>query len=268
MVKKLFFLGLLLVIILVVGCVKEKVVSSKEAGKASIEEKQSKHETEQEQAIEEGEGITKEEVKKEESEEEIPEEVEEERIVKEEEIKSEEKVIEQEELENVTISEEIQNIFERSKTRIKSYFYQYISPSGKQYYIYVKGSRIVINPIPTPNKIYLDKEKKKAEEYCVIYSKCMRHFGKIADLDYDEAYIETPIDWLEKITEARKLNEEIYNGRRSWKLETNIGVVIIDTHYGFIYKIKQDDKVYSFINVAFNTEKDCDVTVPEYLSSD
>jgi len=198
--------------------------------------------------------------------EEIPEEVEEEQPEEPGEIEEEEQP-EQEEVE-LSEEEQIQQIFGYAKTKIKSYSYKYKGPSGKQYTIYVKGNKIRIGTLSDDYKIYLDTEKKTAEEWCISYTKCGREWGKIADLDYYDAYIETPIDWLPKITEAKKIDEGVYYGKDSWKLDTNIGVVMIDSNFGFIYGIEQEDKMYTFTDASINTVKDSDVNVPEYLLED
>ena len=185
-----------------------------------------------------------------------------------------EKIEEQEEViplvqEKPELSEEeqIQQISGYSKTKIHSYYYTYKDPSGRQYKIYVKGNKMRIGYLSSENKIYIDTGKKTAEEWCISYTKCGRQTGKIADLDYYDAYIDTPIDWLPKITEAKKIDDGVYYGKQAWDLNTNIGEVIIDSNFGFIYSIKQKDKEYSFRDASFNTVQDSDVNVPEYLLS-
>jgi len=64
---------------------------------------------------------------------------------------------------------------------------------------------------------------------------------------------------------SRKIDEGVYYGKQSLKLDTNIGTVIIDSNFGFIYSIEQEDKTYLFTEESFNTVKDSDVNVPEYL---
>lgn len=161
--------------------------------------------------------------------------------------------------------EQIQKILSLSETKIKSYSYRYKAPSGKQYDIYVKGNKIKIDYISDDYSNYIDTEKQTAEKYCILHSRCGREWGKIADLDYYDAYTETPIDWLDEITESKKIDEGFYYGKQAWKLDTNIGEVTIDEKFGFIYSIKQEDKEYLFTDASFNAVKDSDVNVPEYL---
>jgi len=164
--------------------------------------------------------------------------------------------------------EEIQKILGLAETKIKSYSYKYKSPLGRQYIISVKENKMKIDSLSSDNDIYIDTEEQIAEEWCTSSSRCGREWGKIADLDYYDAYIDTPIDWLPKITDSNKIDEGTYYGKQSWKLNTNIGEVIIDSNFGFIYSIKTEDKDYLFTDASFNTVKDDDVNVPEYLLED
>ena len=174
----------------------------------------------------------------------------------------------QKEKPEINEDEQLQKIFDYPKTKIQSYSYRYKDPSGRQYNIHVKENKIMIDYISDDYKIYLDTEKKTAEEWCISHTKCGRETGKIADLDYYNTYIETPLDWLEKITDAKKISEGFYYGKKGFLLNTNIGEVIIDSNFGFIYSIKQEVKEYSFTDASFNTVKDSDVTIPEYLLSE
>ena len=175
-----------------------------------------------------------------------------------------EEVIERKQV-KLTGDEQIQQIANYANEKIKSYSYKYKDPSGKQYYIFVKENKMRISSISEDNKIYIDTKKKIAEEYCISNAKCGREWGKIADLDYYDAYIETPLDWINKITEKEKVGAGAYYGRQSWVFDTNIGEVTMDSTFGFITKITQEDKAYLFTESQFNTVKDSDVNIPEYL---
>lgn len=252
--KHSYYIGIFVILGLLIGCVPQE--QPQERIEQPIEEETQEDITEEEPPIEQekpGEDIIEEpleEVQKEQTEE----------------ATTEEPPIEQEELE-ATEKEQIQQIFDYSKTKIKSYSYRYKGPSGLQYDIYVKGNKMRTGRVGNDNQIYLDREKKIAEEWCISHTKCGRQTGKIADLDYYDAYIETPIDWLAKITESKKIDEGFYYGKKGWKLDTNIGEVIIDSHYGFIISIKQEGKNYLFTDASFNNVKDSDVNIPEYLLS-
>lgn len=167
------------------------------------------------------------------------------------------------------IPDNIKEILEKGKTKLKSYSYNYKSPeSNEPSKIYVKGNKIKI-VLPNMNvkeqgkfynTIYLDTEKKTAEAYCVGYSSCGSLLGKAKDLDYEETYIETPLEWLAKVTEANILDERQVEGRDAFYLETNIGKITLETYYGFLYKIEDGKKVWEFTDAAFNSVADSDVT--------
>jgi len=248
------YIAICVIILLLAGCVPEEVPEEPEPI-VQPEEQPTTEEPQQEETPEE-----------EQIEEEIHYDDEEDKLLGEElfEEGAEEIQPEQEEPE-LTEEEQIQQIFDYAETKIKSYSYKYKSPLGKQYTLYVKENKIRIGTLSDDYKIYLDTEKKTAEEWCISHTKCGRETGKIADLDYYDAYIETPIDWLPKITEAKKIDEGFYYGKQCWKLDTNIGTVIIDSNFGFIYSIEQEDKEYLFLDAKFNIVKDSDVNIPEYL---
>ena len=115
-----------------------------------------------------------------------------------------------EEVKTEEIPAELNDMLTKSKTKLTSYSYNHKSPQKTEATkIYVKGSKIKIIPTSVVNldgkfynTIYLDTESKKAEAYCVGYSNCGNNLGKITDLDYGKAYIETPADWLAKVKVA------------------------------------------------------------------
>jgi len=165
------------------------------------------------------------------------------------------------------IPNDVKEILEKGK-KLKSYFYNYKSPeSDLAYGIYVKANKIRIDPPEIVNigggrfynKIYLDTEQKTAEAYCKGYSDCGNNLGKITDLTYEDAYIETPIDWLEKVTEAELLDERQVEGRDAIYIKTNIGNTIVESYYGFLYNLEDNNKKWEFTDVSFNSVTDADV---------
>ncbi len=161
-----------------------------------------------------------------------------------------------------SLIEQLNDVAER---KINSYSYRYKSPSGKQYEIYVKDNKIKLDYISDEYVIYIDTEKATAEKYCIVYSSCGKFTGKIEDLDYDTAYIKTPLDWIKEIEGAEKIDEGSYFGKQSFKLNTNIGQVVIDSNFGFIYSIEQEEKSYFFTETSLNRVQDSDVNIPEHL---
>ncbi len=174
--------------------------------------------------------------------------------------------------EQIKIPNDIKEILEKGKTRLTSFSYNY-KGSGftQEYKIYVKGSKIKIVPPEIVNvkggkfynTIYIDAENKSAEAYCVGYSNCRLNTGKIADLNYDKAYIETPLDWLDKVTEAERIDRRQVEGRNADYLQTNIGKITVESYYGFLYRIEDGGKRWDFSDAAFNSLQDSDVIPPE-----
>ena len=171
----------------------------------------------------------------------------------------------------IKIPNDIKEVLEKGKTKLTSYSYNYKSPeSDLEYELYVKGNNIKIT-LPEMNieeqgkfynTIYLDAEKKTAQAYCIGYSSCEGKVGKVKDLEYEDEYIETPLDWLEKVTEAEQIDERTIEGRKAIYLETNIGKITVESYYGFLYKIEDGEKKWEFNDAALNAVKDSDVTAP------
>lgn len=171
----------------------------------------------------------------------------------------------------IKIPNDIKEILEKGKTKLNSYLYNYKSPGiDESYKIYVKGNKIKIVPPAITNveeekfynTIYIDAEKKTAEAYCIGYSNCGKNTGKIKDLNYKDAYIETPLGWLEKVTEAKKIDERTVENRKAIYLDTNIGKVTVGSFDGFLYRIESGKQKWEFSDAAFNSVKDSDVTPP------
>jgi hypothetical protein len=173
--------------------------------------------------------------------------------------------------ETPAIPSDIQDLLEKGKTELKSYYYTYQSPTSKDASkIYVKSNKIKIVPPSMVNvnssvrynTIYLDTDAQTAEAYCLGYSDCGNNLGKVMDLNYKSTYIKTPLDWLAEVTEAQKLEEHQVEGRNSLDLQTNIGIITVEERYGFLYKIVDGNKVWEFRDAAFNSVQDSDVVPP------
>ena len=168
----------------------------------------------------------------------------------------------------VKIPNDIKEILEKGKTKLKSYSYNYKKPESDLTYSFsVKGNNIKITLPETNtedkdkryNTIYLDTQKKTAQAYCTGYSDCEGKAGKVKDINYQESYIETPLDWVKKVTRANVIDERQVEGRKSVYLETNIGKITVESYYGFLYKIEEGNKVWEFTDTAFNGVKDSEV---------
>src|SRR3989338_2069196 len=166
-----------------------------------------------------------------------------------------------------TISAEVQELLAKRNTRVKNIFYRYKGPETDEflYDFYVKGDKIKYSPIrniktfdnkDSFNFIFIDNTGKTAQSYCLgicVYP------GKKDDLNYDESYISTIFDWVEGLTKAEKLGEEVIDDRNSWKVDTNKGILWVDTFYGIPLKAESNGETYRFQQISVNSVADGDV---------
>ncbi len=188
------------------------------------------------------------------------------------EIEAEEEVEEPEEeiTEEKEISPEVKELLGIADKKVQSLRYSYKGPDTERsyYQFFVKGDNIkyIINPTykdlrledDAYNAIYLDKESKTAQAYCD--DRTCRVKGKKADLNYDEVYIWTPLDWVENIEFAEKLGEQLIERKNTWKLSTrNLGTIWVDSFFGVVMKAEFAENIYQFQNMVFNDLKGEDV---------
>jgi len=162
----------------------------------------------------------------------------------------------------------VKELLELGKS-VKSISYQYKGPeTGNFFYeFYVKGDNIRYIPDrgissldekDSYNAIYLDKSEYTAMSYCDD-RKCV-YKGKREDLRYVDYNILTPFEWLNIITSAEKVSEEVLGSRNTWKLKANNGITAwVDVYYGMPLQITQNNEKYEFIKMVFNSLKDSDV---------
>ncbi|MBW2974561.1 hypothetical protein KY366_02485 [Candidatus Woesearchaeota archaeon] len=176
--------------------------------------------------------------------------------------KAEEEAEPEEPEEIIKIPNDIREMLERAENKLKSYSYNYKGPASEiAYQVYVNGDnmKIVLPKANTEEKdkryntVYLDMAEKTAQAYCIGYSACEGKTGKIKDLDYGDTYIETPKDWLDKIERTEKIDERRVEGRDAVYLETNAGRMVIESYYGFLYKVEDGSKVWEFTDAKFNS---------------
>ena len=162
---------------------------------------------------------------------------------------------------------EIEELLEKSKTRVKNVYYKYRGPeTGSNFHeFFIKGSKIKIKPyleIKTLDKpgsydsIFIDKTARTSASYCEAVYCAYR--GKKQDLNYGQAYIPTIFDWIE-VEQAAKVGEEVIDSRSTWKLETNLGTLWIDTFYGIPLKVESNGNTYRFEQISVNSVQDSDV---------
>ena len=125
--------------------------------------------------------------------------------------------------------------------------------------------------LPTPigfkeamyDTIFLDLDSKKTEAYCMDIHECDKYSRKnVTILEFGESYFETPLDWIEKITEAEKIDETTFQDRDAIRINTNIGIVSMEKYYAWIYRIEQEGKIWEFDEFVFNSVSDEDITPP------
>lgn len=166
------------------------------------------------------------------------------------------------------IAADVKDLLSKHKTRITSVYYKYRGPeTGSNFHeFYVKGSKIKYKPsletktLDLPgsyDSIFIDKTAKTAQSYCT--AAFCAYKGKKESLNYDDAYIETVFDWL-SFTSAKKVGEEVIESRTTWKIETNKGILWVDTFYGIPLKADSGGKTYRFEQLAVNSITDADVT--------
>lgn len=169
------------------------------------------------------------------------------------------------------ISPEVKELLDKSKSRAKSIYYKYKGPetttAGDNFFeFYVKGTKIKYKPAllvksldreDSYDSIFIDKAAKTAQSYCTA-AYCA-YKGKKQDLNYDSVYIATVFDWVDGLTSAKKVGEEVIDDRTTWKLETNKGMMWIDTFYGVPLKIDFSGKNYRFQQISANSVADADV---------
>lgn len=169
---------------------------------------------------------------------------------------------------NLEVTAEVKELLDKSKAKVKSAYYKYYGPeTGANFYeFYLKDSKIKYNPnrelktldrLDSYDTIFIDKSLKTAESHCVA-TYCT-YKGKKQDLDYDDAYIPTIIDWGSGLTYAKKIGEEVIDDRSTWKVDSSKGTLWIDIFYGIPLKVDSSGKSYRFRQISVNSVQDSDV---------
>ncbi len=166
------------------------------------------------------------------------------------------------------IHADVADMISKYKTKVQSIKYNYRGPeTGNNFYeSYVKGNRIKYLParalrsldIPDSyDTILIDKIGLTAKSYCLA-AYC-KYPGKKADLDFDKYYILTPLDWISDLKKAKKVGEEIIDDRNTWKIETEKGLLWVDTFFGIPLKVESNGKTYKYEQIAANIVTDSDL---------
>lgn len=170
------------------------------------------------------------------------------------------------------LEKEIQEILDKN-TKVTSFKYTYFdsSISKKSDFYYVKGDLIKVdNFVPESyikeeihTEVYIDRVSGTQKGYCRDKNQCK-------DLDFNAVVppmrnfdVNTPLDWANQITNGRIINSEDVFGRNAIKINTNIkgkeSQVWIDTYYGLVLKIENEERTLRFEDISANSVKDGDV---------
>ena len=175
------------------------------------------------------------------------------------------------EMQSSPISSDVKDLLARHNEKVKNIYYKYKGPQTDDnfYDFYIKGDRIKYFPYrelkgldrnDSYNSVYIDVTAKTAQKYCDDRT-CL-YKGKKGDLNYKNSYILTMFDWLNGVTQAQKVGEEVIDDRSVWKIETNRGTLWIDTFYGIPLKIQSGITTFRFQQIAVNSVQDSDVVPP------
>lgn len=166
------------------------------------------------------------------------------------------------------IPAEVKELFDKSKTRVKSIYYHYRGPeTGSNFHeFYVKGDKIKYKPyleiksldkIESYDSIFIDKTSKTAASYCTA-AYCA-YKGKKSDLSYANFYLPTVFDWIDGLEYAKKIGEEVIDSRSTWKIEASKGILWVDTFYGIPLKAESNGETYRYQQISVNNVQDSDV---------
>lgn len=113
--------------------------------------------------------------------------------------------------------------------------------------------------------VIFNRENKTATAYCESQEYCKK-VGEYGQVNYDDYYVDTPLDWLEKIktAELTSTSEEVF-GRSTWTVKANDGefMVWIEDYYGVPLKVQEGNLGYEFREPKFNTLSDSAVAFEE-----
>lgn len=113
--------------------------------------------------------------------------------------------------------------------------------------------------------VIFDRLSKTAVGYCESQRYCINQ-GEIGTVQFNQYYIDTPFDWLDKIqrAEIETKNEKMF-GRDVWKVIANDGefTIWIENYYGVPLKVSAGSETFEFRNPKFNIIKASDVEFVE-----
>lgn len=188
-----------------------------------------------------------------------------------------------------TIPTVIKDIISRADTKLTSIVYLYGSAEHEGRFLntyHVRGDKIKVKLYEDNyyvqadyfDTVYLDTSLKTATGRCENRRRCMSsqldNTVKVFPATYDDYRRKTPYEWLQDITAgAEMIGPEVVDKRSVQKIEypkkDHKVEMWIDKMYGVPLQVKiiypnEEEEMYQFTNVQFNTLKEEDV-VPAFL---
>jgi len=152
------------------------------------------------------------------------------------------------------MSPALKELLTKYQRKVRSYQFLFSKPPENRFLntYHIKGDKIKIKLYEGNaykvgkyyDTVYLDKSKQTATARCESEKRCSYagedYTGKVFEVSYDDFVIETPIEWIEGITQAELIGPEVVDGRSATKIKTTqSGKIIelwIDTTYGLPLK--------------------------------
>lgn len=175
-----------------------------------------------------------------------------------------EPVVEEETKEPDVISEEAQALFD-SISKVNSVQYNYVeSPETMPEHTYYVSrdkmridleERVKLSKTESYDNVYLDLVDETAVAYCEYMDRTIcPDRDKAYEVEFEDYYIETPFDWVAKITGAELTGRsQTMENRNAIEVEFEVdgesGTMFVDSFFGIPMKITMGDKSYEFRNL-------------------
>lgn len=172
------------------------------------------------------------------------------------------------------ISTDAQTLFDKS-TKVTSMQFNYVkSPDPlpqSTYYITKDRMKVVLTsktrfpPEAFFDVVYLNRMTGTATGYCenIVTSGCPDR-NKAFALEFNDYVVETPLEWIAKLTKAELTTQsKMVNGRTGkevrFEIDGNEGVMFVDSFFGLPLLISYQGDSYEFRDLAINEVKFTDV---------
>ncbi|MFH0870162.1 MAG: hypothetical protein V1866_03840 [archaeon] len=177
-------------------------------------------------------------------------------------------------LDQKDISADAQALFDKS-TKVTSVQFNYVrSPDSlPQSTFYVTKDRIKVVLTSKTNfppeaffdVVYLNRATGTATGYCenIVTSGCPDR-NKPFSLEFEKYVVETPLEWIAKLTKAELTGQsKMVNGRTGkevkFEIDGNEGSMFVDSFFGLPLMISYQAENYEFRDLAINEVKPTDI---------